>query len=178
VPGTNLHSEAHLTGRQRRRLGLARENGYLNAASGDHQKLLAAHTRWCWRLRIPVVWSERCSPHSRYGRVHLDLYTTSHRLTAAGQEELQSLALHAAISEAMHSHTAISHSSIPHAAVTPHDARWDRVPIRDLDRLAAAVFRASTRAANHQPDRAQPPELPARQPARLLSFDQSQAASA
>jgi hypothetical protein len=154
----NLHPEAPLTGQQRRRLSLARENGYLNAARGDAGKLLAAYARWCWRLRIPVVWSERCSPRSRYGRVCLDLYTTSNRLTAAGQAEMQDLALH--------------------ARASPHDARWEHIPVRDLDRLAAAAFRSCTRPVNYQPNRAQPPAFLAALAAKVTAIDQDCAISA
>jgi hypothetical protein len=154
----NVHPEAQLTGRQRRRLRLARENGYLNAACRDPRKLLEAYSRWCWRLRIPVVWSERHSPRSRYGRVRLDLYTTAIRLTAAGQAELQDLA--------------------PRASMSPHDARWEHVPVRDLDRIAAAVFRACTRAANYQPNRGYPPAFLAGMPAKVFVMDQPRAASA
>jgi hypothetical protein len=155
VPGANTHLEAHLTGRQRRRLSLARENGYLNAACRDREKLIAVFARWCWLLRIPVVWSERCSPRSRFGRVHLDLFTTPYRLTADCQADMQSLA--------------------PRTVTSPHDAHWERIPLGDLDRTAAAVFRASTRPDNHQPNWVHPP---ARQPAaKVLRFDQSRAAS-
>ena len=158
MPGTNIQPEDQLTGRQRRRLRLGRENGYLNATCRDPDKLLAAYTRWCWRLRIPVVWSERRSPYSRYGRVRLDLYTTSERLTTAGEAEVRALAFH--------------------ATTSPDDARWELIPLRDLDRLAAAVFRAVTRPANHQPNRVCPAALPARQAANVYFMDQSRAASA
>jgi hypothetical protein len=154
----NAHPEAQLTGRQRSRLRLARENGYLNAACRDPQTLLAAYSRWCWHLRIPVVWSERRSPHSRYGRVCLDLYTTANRLTAEGQADLQDLA--------------------PGASLSPHDARWEHVPVRDLDRLAAAVLHAYTRAANCQPNRAGPPAFLAGMPAKLFVVEQPEAISA
>jgi hypothetical protein len=157
VPGTNIDPEAHLTGRQRRRLRLGRENGYLNAACRDHPKLLAAYARWCWRLRIPIVWSERRSPRSKYGRVRLDLYTTSERLSAAGEAELRALAFH--------------------ATTSPHDARWEFIPLRDVDRLAAAVFRAATRAANHQPHRACLAALPDRQGANVFVIGQSRASA-
>jgi hypothetical protein len=151
----NAHPEAHFNRRQRRCLSLARENGYLNAACRDREKLLAVHARWCWLLRIPVVWSERCSPRSRYGRVHLDLFTTPHRLTADCQADMRALA--------------------PRAATSPHDARWERIPLGDLDRIAAVVFRASTRPDNHQPNRTQPPaRLLA---AKVLCFDQPRAAA-
>jgi hypothetical protein len=151
----NIHPEAHFTRRQRRRLSLARENGYLNAVCRESEKLLAAFARWCWLLRIPVVWSERCSPRSRFGRVHLDLFTTPHRLTADCQADLRSMA--------------------GRVTTSPHDAHWERIPLRDLDRIAAAVFRAATRPENHQPNRAYPP---ARQPeARVLRFGHPRAAS-
>jgi hypothetical protein len=155
VPGAIIHPEARFTGRQRRRLNQARENGYLNAVCRDCLKLLAAYARWCWHLRIPVVWSERCSPRSRYGRVHLDLFTTPSRLTADCQADMRSLALR--------------------VTTSPHDAHWERIPLRDLDRVAAAVFRASTRPGNRQPNRAQPPaRLPA---AKVVCFDQPRAAA-
>lgn len=158
VPGVKNHPEARLTGRQCRRLNLARENGYLNASWRDRRTLLDAYARWCWRLRIPVVWSERCSPRSRYGRVQLDLFTTPHRLTADCQADMQCLA--------------------PRATTSPHDARWDRIPLGDLDRVAAAVFHASTRPENYQPNRGQAPVLPAILPAtRVISFDQPRVAS-
>jgi len=158
VPGTNIDLEAHLTGRQPRRLRVGRENGYLNATCRDHPKLLTAYARWCWRLRIPVVWSERRSPHSRYGRVRLDLYTTSERLSAAGEAEMRALAFH--------------------ETTSPHDARWEFIPLLELDRLAAAVLRASTRPANHQPNRVCPAVIPDRQAANVYVIDQSRAISA
>lgn len=107
VPGVSNSTENRFTGRQRRRLSTARENGYLNAVCRDGQKLLAAYSQWCWRMRIPVVWSERCSPRSRYGRVRLDLFTTPNRLTADCQADLQSLA--------------------GRVTTSPHDARWERI---------------------------------------------------
>ena len=158
MSGTNLQFEKQLTGRQRRRLRLARENGYLNAACSDYRKLLAAYARWCWLLRIPVVWSERRSRYSRYGSVCLDLYTTSHRLTADGQADMQTLGRY--------------------ARASPHDALWEGIPLRDLDRLSAAVFRASTRQANYMSNRASPPAQPDGVPGRVLYIDQACAVSA
>lgn len=158
MPGLNDHPEARFTGRQRGCLSRARENGYLNAASRNRRKLLDTYARWCWHLRIPVVWSERCSPRSRYGRVHLDLFTTPHRLTADCQADLQSLARR--------------------SATSPHDAHLDRIPLCDLDRIAAAVLRASTRPDNQQPNFAHPQAIPSLPPAaKVLSFEQPRAAS-
>jgi hypothetical protein len=126
------HSDAHLAGRQRARLRLARENGYLNARCAAHQLLVQAFSLWCWRLRIPMVWLEYRTPRSRYGRVHLDMFTTSNRLTAAGQAEMVALG---------------------QARASPHDACWERVPLRDLERLASSVLRAAVRPGNYEPNR-------------------------
>src|SRR5262249_25674574 len=101
----------------------ARQSGYLNAACRDPTALFADFSRWCWRLRLPMVWCERISPASRYGRVRLDLFTTPNSLTAAGQAAMRSLA--------------------PNSTVSPHDARWERVPWREVERLAASILRAA-----------------------------------
>jgi hypothetical protein len=158
VPGVNHHPDNQFTGCQRRRLSLARENGYLNARCREGHKLLAAYAQWCWRLRIPVVWSERCSPRSRYGRVRLDLFTTPNRLTADCQADMLSLSRR--------------------VTTSPHDACWERIPLGQLDRLAAAVFRASTRPGNYQFNRGQAETLAAcLPPARILPFDLPRAAA-
>lgn len=148
----NHHPDTQFTGRERRRLSLARENGYLNAHCRDGRKLLAAYAQWCWRVRIPVVWSERCSPRSRYGRVRLDLFTTPNRLTADCQADMKCLS--------------------KRATTSPHDARWERVPLGDLDRLAAAVFRASTRPGNYRFNRGPSDTLAACLPAaKVIPFE-------
>jgi hypothetical protein len=158
VPGVNLHPESQFTGRERRRLSLARENGYLNAVCRDGRKLLAAYAQWCWRLRIPVVWSERCSPRSRYGRVRLDLFTTPNRLTADCQADMLSLSRR--------------------VTTSPHDARLDRVPLGELDRLATAVFRAATRPGNYRFHLGQADIVAACPPeANILPFEMPRAAS-
>jgi len=125
-------AEAHLTGRERTRLRVARENGYLNARSADNRRLVEAFSLWCWLLKIPMVWLERRTPHSRYGRVHLDMFTTANALTAAGQAEMR------------------AHGP---ARASPHDACWERVPLRELERVANTVFRAATRMGNYEPTR-------------------------
>jgi hypothetical protein len=127
--------------KERSRLRRARESGYLNAACRDPDPLIAAFARWCWRLRLPMVWCERISPGSRYGRVRLDLFTTPHSLTAAGQAAMRSLA--------------------PPSTASPHDARWERVPLRDIDQLAASVLRAALRPDNYQVHRPEPLALSA-----------------
>jgi hypothetical protein len=141
-------------GRARGRLLRARENGYLNAACERH--LAGFHSQWCWRLKIPVIWMERCSPRSRFGRVHLDLFTTPHALTTAGREALQSLAARFAIAGK--------------TTVSAHDACWDRVPIRQLEDLASAVLRAAGRPGNYEFDLPRRIDAPGRAPARLVPF--------
>jgi hypothetical protein len=121
--------EANLNGRERKKLREARENGYLDACHAPMANLLMAFALWCWRLKLPVVWFERHSPRSRYGRIGLDLYTTSNRLTERGLAEMRGLA--------------------PGAVdISPHDARWSKVPIGRLDELAARVIRAAVRTGN------------------------------
>ena len=125
-------SDGRLSGRDRARLRAAHESGYLNARCASYQLLIQAFSLWCWRLRIPMVWLEFRTPHSRYGHVRLDMFTTVNRLTMQGQAEMQALAA---------------------ARASPHDACWHRVPLRDLDRVASAVLRAATRAGNCEPNR-------------------------
>jgi hypothetical protein len=128
-------SAADFTGRDRRRLQLAREKGYLDARCLNVPKLLTAHGKWCWRLKVPMVWYERQTPHSRFGRVHLDLFTTPNSLTAAGRAALEELA---------------SKQAGSRAQVTPNDAHWERVRLAGIDKLASAVFRATVRAGNYR----------------------------
>ncbi len=139
-------------GRARGRLRKARDLGYLNAASDP--RLAGLHSQWCWRLKIPVIWMQRRSPHSRFGRVHLDLFTTPRALTPAGRAALKSLTESLAIGGTV--------------AVSPHDACWDRVPLRQLEALAEAVFRAVNRPGNYQWDLPQPAIN--QRPAKLLPF--------
>ncbi|HTX39352.1 MAG TPA: hypothetical protein VME43_30250 [Bryobacteraceae bacterium] len=156
-------SEANLNGRQRRKLRQARENGYLDArcgaTGGGAAELLMAFSLWCWRLRLPVVWLERCSRYSRYGTVRLELYTTVHQLTPRGQAELQELA--------------------PGAVdISPHDARWNRVPLGRLEELAGRAIKAALRAGNIETAAPRLLEVECRGPAKVVPFVRAQAASA
>ena len=74
-----------MNGREQARLAKARENGYLDARCKDNQALVRAYGMWCWRLRIPMVWLERRSRYSAFGRVQLEMFTSANRLTAGGQ---------------------------------------------------------------------------------------------
>lgn len=92
---------------------------------------------------------ERCSPRSRYGRVHLDLFTTPRVLTAAGRLALESLASHFSIAGKV--------------TVSSHDAAWDRVVFAQIEPLARAVLRAVHNPANYKLDLPAPATLSFRQ---------------
>lgn len=151
--------ETGLTPRQRTELRRARENGYLDARAAGAANLLMAFSLWCWRLKLPVVWLERNSPRSRYGRVRLDLYTTSNRLSVEGQAQMQGI--------------------VPGAVdISPHDALWSHVPLANLGPLAARVLKTALRPGNCEA--AAPRWIPAerRRPAKLIELPRAQTASA
>jgi len=104
--------------RERRRLDRAREKGYLDARCRNNQKVIEAFGLWCWRLKVPMVWFERQTPRSKYGRVHLELFTTANRLTANGQAAIQSLC------------DGLTVKGQPRTS--PHNAFCDRVPLSKL----------------------------------------------
>jgi len=106
-------------------------------------------------MRLPVVWTERHSPRSRFGRIRLDLFTTPYRLTAEAQAELREIT--------------------PGAVISPHDGRWDRIPLRDLHLLAPAILRAATRSANLNLNRSYPASCPARVPGEVAAISERMA---
>ncbi len=112
----------------------ARRQGYLDVRRAGAQQLLRPYALWCWRLKVPVVWLEKRAPCSRYATVHLDLFTTAQMLTPQGQSELAAL-------------------SACRAAISAHDASWDRIPLRDAAALAHAILRAAIRPGNQEPNR-------------------------
>jgi len=126
------YGEDKLTSRERTLLNEARANGYWGAPCRTDATAMRAYNFWCWRLRIPLVWLERRSPRSKYGRVHLDLFTTPTTLTFKGQDELKRL------------------GAAVRTTVSPHDACWDGVPIAGLETLAHAVLRCATRTGNYR----------------------------
>jgi hypothetical protein len=153
--------ETNLKPRQRTRLRQARENGYLDARGPDSAILLKAYGLWCWLLRLPVVWFERQSPYSRYGRVRLDLFTTANQLSEQGLAEMQGLA--------------------PGAAdISPHDGVWSRVKRGSLQELAGRVMRAAVRAGNS--DSARPRLIQVQQqrrgPAQVIEMEKARSVSA
>jgi hypothetical protein len=123
-----------LTPRERRRLREAHESGQLDATCRDNRAVVKAHGLWCWRLKLPMVWFERHSPRSRFGRLHLDMLTTPHMLTGAGQAALKALGA---------------------AEASPHEVLWEGVPLSRLDRLAHAAFRAAVQAQHYRLNRSQ-----------------------
>jgi hypothetical protein len=142
-------AEHELTGRDRRRLERARARGYLDARCRLNRRLTASYSFWCWKLRIPVVWLERLSPRSGFGRVRLDMFTTPNLLTEQAQNELKGL------------DPLLQWRG--RAAVSSHDGCWDRVPLDRLDELAARVFKIATRPGNYDlMDSARPGTLPRR----------------
>ena len=82
-----------------------------------------------------MVWFEHQSRYSRNGLVHLEMLTTPHTLTVAGQAALNALAP---------------------AQVSGHQAAWRQIPRAALAGLAHAAFRAAVHAGNYQLN---PPQL-------------------
>ena len=121
-----------LTPRERRRLQQAHENGYLDATCRDNQAIVKAHGLWCWRLKLPMVWFERQSPHSRFGRLHLDMMTTPHMLTGVGQNALKDLG---------------------DGQISAHDAIWELIPLTRTAKLAHAAFRTAIQVPNYRLNR-------------------------
>jgi hypothetical protein len=145
-----------LGGRERRRLELARERGFLDGTFANREKVARSYGLWCWRLKVPVIWFERQTPRSRYGRLRLDLVTTMNVLTDAGQAAMRRLGA--------------DWPSPPRARVSPHDACWERVPLKRLGELATAVLRTATRGGNYQLDESAADSLPAARmtPAKVI----------
>jgi hypothetical protein len=127
-----------LTRGERRRLRQAHEDGYLDATCADSGAIVKAHGLWCWRLKLPMVWFERYSRRSRFGCLHLDMLTTPHVLTGAGQSALKAL---------------------DGAKASPHVALWERVPLSRLDKLAHAAFRAAVQPQHYRLNRTPPAKI-------------------
>jgi hypothetical protein len=126
-------SMSALTARELRRLRQAHENGYLDATCRENRAIVKAHGLWCWRLKLPMVWFERRSPHSRFGCLRLDMLTTPNMLTGAGQTALKALG---------------------EGKISPHDAVWEQVPLARAEKMAHAAFRAAIQTPNYRLNRA------------------------
>jgi hypothetical protein len=125
-----------MNGREQSRLAKARENGYLDARCKENQPLVRAYGMWCWRLRIPMVWLERRSPYSAFGRVQLEMFTSANRLTAAGRAVMQDVCAPG--------------NTARWTQISAHDARWDHVAMPNAPELARTVFRAASRPENYE----------------------------
>ena len=125
-----------IAGRGRRHIERARINGYLKATSAANPAMVRIHAFWCWKLRIPLIWFERKSPRSKYGQVHLDLFTTANVLTESGRRELETLRERFRISGRV--------------VVSPFDAVWEGVLLRSMDEVCHTVFRIATRLGNYE----------------------------
>jgi hypothetical protein len=125
-----------MNGRERTRLRVARENGYLDACCQANQKLVHAHGLWCWRMKLPMVWLERRTRCSRYARVQLEMFTTANRLTALGQSGMRDICTPG--------------NAARWTQVSAHDASWDHVALPNAKELAHAIFRAAIRVENYE----------------------------
>ena len=125
-----------MNGREQARLSKARENGYLDARCKENQPLLRAYGMWCWRLKIPMVWLERRSRYSAFGRVQLEMFTSANRLTPTGQAGMEAICAPG--------------NGAAWTRVSAHDARWDHVAMPNAPELARAVFRAANRPSNYE----------------------------
>lgn len=125
-----------MNGRERTRLRRAREDGYLDACCRDNRALVHMYGLWCWRLKLPMVWVERRTPCSRYGRVQLEMFTTANRLTAGGQSRMNVLC--------------VPGNAAKWTRVSAHDASWDHVALPNAPEVARAVFRAAIRPENYE----------------------------
>jgi hypothetical protein len=123
-----------MSGREQSRLRRARENGYLDACCTGNEALVQAYGLWCWRLKIPMVWLERRTRCSRYRRVQLEMYTSTNRLTPAGQDYMKGICVPA--------------NTSAWTRISAHDARWDHVARPSARELAGTVFRAAVRLEN------------------------------
>lgn len=139
-----MSEQNEFVGRGLSRLRRARIDGYLNATGRSRDGLLQAHGFWCWRLRLPQIWYERNSPHSRYGCLCVDLSTTANRFTHHGIAELAGVADRLGVRGP--------------AILTSFEARWENIPIQRLDELARIVRRIAVRFGNYELKSRIPPQ--------------------
>jgi hypothetical protein len=146
--------EASLNTRERRKLREARKKGYLDGRGPRRRhkeiaNLSMVFSLWCWRLRLPVVWCERHSPRSRYGRVRLDLYTTRNRLS------LRALAENG-----------------------PRSGALEQCAARRSGSLAGRAMKAAVKPANQESAAPRWIQVEPRKPAKLIELPKPQTATA
>jgi hypothetical protein len=143
--------EANLNGRQRKKLRQAWANGYLDARGAGIPRLLMAFTLWCRRLGLPLVWCERNSPRSRYGKVRLELWTACSVLNVQGEAAMREL--------------------LPGAAdISADGAVWSRVPLAGMEEIAGCAMKAAVRAGNTQAAAPHLIRVERRHPARVIEL--------
>src|SRR5260370_37135468 len=125
-----------MNGRERSRLRRAREDGFLDARCRDNRALVHAYGLWCWRLRLPMVWLERRTPCSRYGRVQLGMFTTANQLTTRAQDRMNVIC--------------VPGNAAKWTRVSAHRAWWDHVALPNAMEVARAVFRVAIRPENYE----------------------------
>ena len=129
-------AQGEVVGRGRARLERARARGFLTAMGVGDGWMPGVHGFWCWRMRVPLVWCERKSPRSKFGRVHLDLFTTATLLGERGRAELRDLCDRLGVRGL--------------ATVSPNGGDWEDIPRGRAEELAGAVFRTATRPGNYK----------------------------
>ena len=103
-----------------------------------------------------MVWFERRTPRSRFGRLHLDMLTTPHMLTGAGQSALK---------------------AIGEGRITAHDAVWELVLLNRAGKMAHAAFRAALQVENYRANRSKVSKIDTR-PKKSLKLIPRERASA
>jgi hypothetical protein len=83
-----------------------------------------------------MVWLERRTPCSRYGRVQLEMFTTANQLTTGGQDRMNVIC--------------VPGNAAKWTRVSAHDACWDHVALPNAMEVARAVFRAAIRPENYE----------------------------
>ena len=87
-----------------------------------------------------MVWLERRTPCSRYGRVQLEMFTTPNQLTTGGQDRMNGICAPG--------------NAAKWTRVSAHDACWDHVALPNAREVARAVFRAAIRPENYERNQA------------------------
>jgi hypothetical protein len=141
---------------ERTHLRKARENGYLDACCNENRALVHAYGLWCWRLKLPMVWLERRTRYSRYGRVQLEMFTSANRLTDSGQTVMKSICAPGTAARWIR--------------VSPHDACWDHVAMPHARELAHLAFRAAIRPENYQRNEGRADSMQERKTGKLLQM--------
>ncbi len=87
-------------------------------------------------MRLPVVCFERLKPGSKFGRVGVDLFTTSNVLNEFGEAALIALGNRLGVGGP--------------DSMSPHDLAWSRVPVGCMEELAKAALRIVLLSGNYE----------------------------